>query len=102
MNRRWFMEGVNFLKNLPKVVPDATRFQPNSWRNTSSIRTTAVWEKRKQPIHILTQKLSIILIASMLLLLLLWGNPKEDNFVLMPVLSISFFISCIPPQALTL
>ena len=48
------MEGVNFLKNLPHVVPDATRFQPNIWRNTSSNRTTAAWLNLKQPIHILT------------------------------------------------
>jgi hypothetical protein len=43
INTECFREGVNFLKNLPNVVPDATRFQPNIWRSTSSNLTTAVW-----------------------------------------------------------
>ena len=53
-NQIVFKDGVNFFKNLPNVVLDATRFQPNIWPSILSNLTTAVWLNLKQPIHILT------------------------------------------------
>src|SRR3954466_42307 len=42
-----------------------------------------------------------MVIPSILLLLFFSGSPSSSIFLLMPDFSISIFISCIPPQAVT-
>ncbi len=50
----------------------------------------------------LTQKLSMMLMLSILLLLVLSSKPNSDNFLLILVVSNKDFISFIPPQGVTI